>query len=373
VATAEGGAGPTSVTALTLRDWRGPFLGALAAAVRSGDVLDELLGAYDATAAPDTGLARGLLAAAAAAEVAESGLLARGFQRDVAAAAMGRFLDARADAAEGLEVLVRTAGAAFEPGGVRLIDSVETVQDIRGTGGALAGEIAGRLEGRIGRLEDTAVPRAAIEALSAELATKADASSLTRLGTRVDAALAAKLDAAAVDSLVTRLDVTESGLGTLTNRVQGLSGSLDGLRDTVAVIDPRRIAELESAISRLGTTIAEVDGRIKVTGDRLERLDQSVATLAGATVRADDIRDLRSEIETLRNGTAALSTDVRTLGTAVTGLRGELAGKADAQSVASLRSDVATLRTENQRLSTSVRNIDTRIGTLVIQPNRPPR
>jgi hypothetical protein len=410
VAMTDGG-GPVAVALLTFRDWRAGFLAALADAVRSGAVLETLLGALGTNSNPDARMVRGLLAAAAAAEGAETGLLAGGFGRDAAAAAVGRFLDARTTAETGLSGLVRAAGAAIEAEGFRVIDAVETVQDLRGTGG-LGSTIGGKLAGRMDLLERTAATRAALDAVADQLSTKADATGLatlasrleaagvrvaaleagvatldrglqdglaakadaaamtalgrrlggveTRLdakaevtdlvalGNRIDAGLAAKLDVGALTALTGRVAATEQGLGSLTAQIRGVTGSVDGLRQRIDTIDTRRLAEVEAELSKLGSTLGEIDQRLRAVDLQVDGLRQDVVKLERQTVKTDDLRDLRTGITAANDRTAALAGQVSTIGAGLD----------------SLRTDVASVRVDNQRIAGRVDTVSSRVDTI---------
>lgn len=417
IAIADGGAGPITVADLTVLDWRGPFLGALAAAVRSGDRLDALLDAYAPDAEPDLAMARGLLAAAAAAKTAETGLLARRFEPEATLGAIGRFLDERATAdagaGAGLETLVRAAGSVEAAGGLATIEGIEVIQDVRGTGGIASGVVAD-LDGRIGLLEDTAVDRTALDrfgaelvsrterllgdtrtdledriaalpdrdafdALEAGLRTKAGTEDLSALRNRLAAAedgLAGKADASTLTDLGTRLDGAFEAVGTLEGRIGALDVTFGTLRtdlaakadtDDLGAVASRLdgaeavLTGLEGRLTGFDTTVGTVRAELAEKADGREvaalgsRLGTAEASLEGK-VDADAFRAVASRLSTAEHSVSALSDRSATLDGALAGLRREIASL-EATKLAEIEQSLTSLQS-------SLREIDGRVGVV---------
>jgi hypothetical protein len=330
IAVVDEGEGVLALATVRVRDWRGPWLAALRDAVTADERLAEALKHITVEGAKGADLARTLVGASAAVAGLERSRLGQKFRDEIAGVAVNGFLleNARHIGEEGLASVVRAAGAssaAIKGGGLKVFETVRTVQEMPGSraaGGAVID--AGRLEGlatRIEGLESRAVDRAALEGLRSDLGDQ-----LGRIRADLQRELDAKVDRGAIDA---RLAALERDLVTRAD-LAGLQSQLAGKADATTV------AGFQSELARLRT---ETDRLATGVGRRLEALERDRVN------RAD-----------------------------IAGLESQLAGKADATTVAELGRGLERVRADTMRISSRVDTVNLRLTEAgIFRPGGPNR
>lgn len=318
-----GNADAVAVTTIYLRDWLGGWLAALRDLIERTDRIEPTLRnlPLDLTG---PAIARGLLGASRGIAGLERGLAARSLRDTAASAAVARFVSEHAEqlGVEALTDVVRAAGAsnaAIARGGFAVFQAIEAVQDVQDSiAGRRTADLSrfdfrvGALEGRVARVEETAVDRDALgalrtdvlaaaadldrsqgDALRAEIATRADkretGSRLAAIERGLQSRDANLTDLTArIDERFTQIErqaVTRNDLDTLGEKIgqqldRGVARLREELLPRIAVkVDKGAFTELKGSVDRLAVNSERVLERLNDTDRRIRDLDRRIGPI----------------------------------------------------------------------------------------------
>ena len=373
-----------AVATVRMRGWLGGWLDALRTSIEGNDRIESTLRHLPLEDLTGAEIARGVLGASRAIAGLERGAAARALRDAAANAAVARYLSRNATQVEGeaLTHVVRAAGAsnaAIASGGFAVFNAIESVQEVQGSiagrrtadGGRFETRF-GTLEGRLARVEETAVDRDALDTFRSDLL-----------------AAAAELDTAQRDELraeiATRADETESRLAAVE---RGLDSRATGseLAELSAEVEGRFAQIEQRAVMRTDLTALEE----RLTTDVRRRVDALREEFAGGGIIADidtRVRDLSAQVTRLsetqitRNDLAALEDRLgrsiaSDIGSAVGDLRSELVphieAKAEAAAVGGLQRSVSELAANREQITRRLDGVDARIRDLNTRIRRGP-